>query len=449
MSGFTIIALTALCFAAIGIFLSRGKIHTVEDFSLSRNTLKPWSLSLTLFATGMGVWILFGPAEALLAAGVVALFFYALSSTLSLWIFAILGKKIRETLPHGTSLVEFVLQRFGVWMYLLVLIVTFIYMALAMTAELTGIGLASELLFGTPAWQTILMVGICTMAYTALGGFRASVATDKVQTLVILPLFALLVVVGVVSNGTDVLGEAVMPTLSGFEYGIALLIGVLSAEAFNQVWWQRVYSSKTTQTMQKGFFTAGAMVFPVVFIAGLLGLYGLAQNPDINPSVAVFGLFQTLPPWLMMSTLVLAVSLMMSSMDSLLSGMASILTYDARRLKPQISEKRLVTVAKVLTVLFALGSMLVATQGFSVLYLFLVADLICAGIAFPVFYGLFSKRVGRATALIASAAGILGGALLFPDPTFTHGTLIGSFSLAFFLPIAITLLFEKKGDSLN
>jgi MFS family permease len=57
----------------------------------------------------------------------------------------------------------------------------------------------------------------------------------------------------------------------------------------------------------------------------------------------------------------------------------------------------------------------IASNGYSVLYLFLIADLVCAATVFPVFYGLFSPRVGQKTILISSIAGIIVGALFFPN----------------------------------
>jgi len=454
MNGIGIIMLIAGFFATLGIFFSGKRSKKTEEYILSRNSLKTGALSLTLFATGMGVWVLFGPAEALLTAGLVALLFYALSSTLSLWMFGIVGAKIRDIFPHGTSLSEFVLKRFGTLMYFLVLGVSFVYMVLVMTAELTGIGLAGSIIFGTLPWHTIAIIGVATLSYTALGGFRASVATDKIQSLVIMPLFALIVGISVINLGNPfaLLEVTHIPSfgLSGWEYGVALLIGVLSAEAFNQVWWQRVYSGENVEVMQRGFFIAGMLVFPVVFVAGILGLYGLGTDAGVNPAVAVFHFLSTTPPWLALSGMILAITLMMSSMDSLLNGMVSIFTVDIQRIHPHIGERTLLRIAQGLTLLFALGGMTVATYSTSVLYLFLVADLVCAGAAFTVFYGMFSKKINGTTAFVASVAGIISGALFFPDPSFTRGSLLWSFVVAFLLPMLITLVFSnsKKLDSL-
>jgi len=449
MSGLTIIIIAAAFFALSSIVLSGKKARDLEGYILARNSLGGGTMSMTLFATGMGVWILFGPAESLLTAGLAALVGYALASTLSLWMFWRLGERIRNILPQGKSLTEFVLERFGTAMYLLVLAVSFLYMAIAMAAGLSGIGLAGQIVFGIPLWQTIAILGFATLSYTALGGFRASVIAGKIQTFVILPLFALVVVMSAVTVGDfgAAWNAANVPAFgwSGIEYGIALIIGVLAAEAFNQVWWQHVYSGKDARAMKRGFFISGLMVFPVVMLAGLIGVYAAAAGSAGNPSVAVFDFLATLPQWLSASGMVLAVALVMGNMDSLLNGMVSVCAVDIKRVKPGISDASLLRIAKLLTLLFALGAMIIATHGFSVLYLFLIADLICAGAAFPVFYGMFSKSVEKRTAFIACIIGIVSGFILFPDPSFTHGNLLQSFLVAFLVPALIVLVFRKRG----
>ncbi|MEK9177080.1 MAG: hypothetical protein AAB923_02170, partial [Patescibacteria group bacterium] len=227
MNGLAVLITTAVTLAALSLLFTKGRVRNTEEYVLARNSLGPGAMSFSLFATGMGVWILFGPAEALLTAGVFALFSYALASTFSLWIFAWIGTRIRQVLPAGTTLTEYVLTRFGTPMYLLVLAVTFVYMAIAIAAGLSGMGLAGEIMYGIPPWQTIAILGFATLFYTALGGFRASVVAGKLQTFVILPLFALLVAMSVFLMGDfgAAWTQANVPPLGwpDIDYGLALL----------------------------------------------------------------------------------------------------------------------------------------------------------------------------------------------------------------------------------
>ena len=60
------------------------------------------------------------------------------------------------------------------------------------------------------------------------------------------------------------------------------------------------------------------------------------------------------------------------------------------------------------------------------LYLFLVADMVCAAVVFPVFFGLYSKRFGGTAALISSIVGLAVGVLFFPthDAPYLTGWLV-------------------------
>ncbi len=56
--------LVAAAFAGVGIAYSRGRIGTLEDYITARGTVGALAAAATLVASGMGAWILFGPAEA-------------------------------------------------------------------------------------------------------------------------------------------------------------------------------------------------------------------------------------------------------------------------------------------------------------------------------------------------------------------------------------------------
>ena len=50
------------------------------------------------------------------------------------------------------------------------------------------------------------------------------------------------------------------------------------------------------------------------------------------------------------------------------------------------------------------------------LYLFLIADMVCSAVVFPVFWGLYSGRFSGGAALVSSAIGLVVGVLFFPTP---------------------------------
>ena len=64
----------------------------------------------------------------------------------------------------------------------------------------------------------------------------------------------------------------------------------------------------------------------------------------------------------------------------------------------------------------AVPAIIVATKANSVLYVFLVADLIGAAIAVPMLVGLYSARMPGWGVLLAGGVGIVIGALYYPKP---------------------------------
>ena len=70
-------------------------------------------------------------------------------------------------------------------------------------------------------------------------------------------------------------------------------------------------------------------------------------------------------------------------------------------------------------------SFFIASKGFSVLYLFLLADLFCCAFVFTVFYSFYNKQLDEKTAYISITLGLLGGFLLFPVPDFSMSLLVG------------------------
>ena len=67
----------------------------------------------------------------------------------------------------------------------------------------------------------------------------------------------------------------------------------------------------------------------------------------------------------------------------------------------------------------------VASKGFSVLYLFLLADLFCCAFVLTVFYSFYNKQLNEKTAYISIIIGLIGGFLLFPAPDFSKSLLVG------------------------
>lgn len=422
-----LVAAVSLLFMAAGLLRGRRLSRTVEDFISARGSAGTAVSTASLVATALGVWILFSPGETGTFGGVVALVGYGIGSAAPLLVFIPLGRRMRRLMPEGHSLTEYVWHRYGPATYAFALGVMVFYMFIFLTAELTGIALAARSVAGLPLWITAALIGGATLVYTAYGGLRSVLHTDFLQFLVLLPLLPILFAVALLALGgagpvLDQIGVEAPQLLDpghrlGYETGVALIVAILAANLFHQGYWQRVWSARDPAVLRRSLALAALLVIPLVFLAGFLGVVAQGFALVETPSVATFDLArQVLSPVATLALLLLAVALVTSSVDSLLNGLVSGFTSDLHRVGRRRAGRRLLPWARLLTVAVALPAIALATRGYSVLYLFLVADLVAAAVLVPVFLGLFAGRYRGPEAVGCGVAGLLLGALFFPRP---------------------------------
>jgi len=443
-----LIAFSAL-FALSGVLYARHRQDSLEDYIVARNSQSMVATILTLLASSLGAWILFSPPQAATWGGLAAVIGYALGAMSPRLAMIPLGGRMRALIPRGHTLTEFVIARYGRPMYALTLLLILFYMFIALTAEITAMSKLIGLIAPLPLWVPAAIVMAATLIYTAYGGLRTSIFTDKVQMAVIVPLLVVLSYLGWQATG------GITPTLAGLrerapqllaltdptgiKAGLTFFVAILLTGLFHQGNWQRVYAARDDRAMRRGFLLGGLLVTPFIFVMGLFGLAFMALTPNGDSSVALFTLLlRDAPHWFVIALIPLGLALVMSSADTVISAVSSLIAVDARRLMPQVRSATLMRLSRWLIFLLAIPVMVVAAQGYSVLYLFLLADLLCSAAAFPVFYGLFSRQHDGCSATLSTAGGLVAGLALFPLPGAPMDTLLESFLLAALVPVLLT-----------
>ena len=96
----------------------------------------------------------------------------------------------------------------------------------------------------------------------------------------------------------------------------------------------------------------------------------MAVGRDISGPTAFFELLQSLaiPGWLLWAVIGLALALVMSSLDTMLNGISSVFTADLLKLTNQ--PDKVLQISRWLTVAVGIPAIAIASQGYSVLYLF-------------------------------------------------------------------------------
>lgn len=444
----------------------------IDQYMVHRNQVGDKLALATVTASLMGGWILFNPPEAgSTFGGITAILGYCFGTAAAALAFAVVGPRLRKIMPWGYSLNEYVRYRFqsqggrGLFakpLYWLVVAVMLLYMFVYMTAELTAVVQALKQLTSLPSLETALSIMLVIFLYTAIGGLRATILTDAIQFVLIVPLLVLCFW-AMVSNlgGLSASLEPVkinfpellsLGNIDGLRFGASLLIAITAAELFNQANWQRVYACRNEQTVRRSFVGSAFLIFPLIFLVGSLGLMAAGQN--FQGETAFFKLFVSLsmPTWSLFVVLILASALVMSSIDSLLNAITSVLTWDMMRLSGQVgdrAESQALIIARSITMATGFLAIAIALDGDSLIYLFFVADLLCSALIFPVIFSFYNRHQTAHNALWSALAGIAMGILFFPRPDFSPlfdipgaGDLLNSFTVALLTPSVLTLLWS-------
>ena len=112
----------------------------------------------------------------------------------------------------------------------------------------------------------------------------------------------------------------------------------------------------------------------------------------------------------------------MSSLDTLTAGISSLYIIHEKQINFTGDRKLFF---RILITLSALIAFYVSSKGLSILYLFLLADLLCCAAAIPVFYGFYNKAISSSKVYIAIVLGIICGLALFPSTDFSKSILVG------------------------
>jgi SSS family solute:Na+ symporter len=402
------LAVTLAFFAWIG-FRARLQKGSLEDYIVARNSQVSITLGLNFLASGMGAWILFAPPEVGAFIGLVGAIGYALGAAAPLLAFAILGSRMRSVAPAGHSLTEFVRLRFGRVFHVYIVGLSIMYMLLFVTAELTAVGAIMAILSGAHVRIAIVLVAAVTIAYTAYGGLRASLRTDNWQAWIVLILLALagVAIVSALPSPGDAFADSGLLAVNrlGVESAITLIIAVTAANLFHQGYWQRVWAARDRRALWGGAWIGMGATIPVMLIVGVLGILAAGAGLDMgSPPAPFFALLVGLPNWVGLVVLVLGVSLVASSVDTLNNGLAALVVVE----RPSLS----LSAARVVTVVLMVPAVIVAWQGYSVLRLFLIADLLCASAVVPALLSLW-RRATPIGALAGAVAGLIGA--IVPD----------------------------------
>ena len=309
------------------------------------------------------------------------------------------------------------------------------YVLTKISVTLYAGGIVYQVLIGGGFWTGALIIVVATGIYTVLGGLRAVLYTEMIQTILLIGGAVLVTVAGLVKLGGWQAMRAV--TEDGFfdmwqpmSHPSFPWTGILFGAPILGIWYwctdqfivQRVLSANGIDHARRGTIFGGYLKILPLFIFVLPGVVAAAlvatgQLEIARPDHALPEMIRSLLP-VGVRGLVMAgfLAALMSSLAAVFNSCSTLITLDVYRpLHPGASDRQLVVVGKLATVLlvgFGLAwiPFMKYISGQLYVYLQSVQAYISPPIAAVFLLGVFWKRVNGAGALASLATGFVLGA---------------------------------------
>ncbi|AGB15498.1 Na+/proline symporter [Halovivax ruber XH-70] len=428
----------------IGVYAGRFTERTPADFYVAGRTVGPLALALTLVATVLSAFTVFGIGAQTVGTGLGAFSFLGLAAVFYTFVFASVGVTLyrigrqRDVLTPA----EYIRERYeSPTLGIVYLAVTGIFMIAMLAGQLIGGGVALDTLVDIPYTAAILVMAAFMIVYVHLAGYRGVVWSDVVQSTV---LFVVLAgVVGYVMIGLDsasIAAEAatVEPSLftlpgpkgtwTPLAIATAALAFTVGVPGYPHTI-QRYFSAADETTLRRSGVLFALVAIPIYLFGTLLGAWalGVVSVPDPSDHVIPVFIESISHPVVFGIAMAAATAAIMSTADSVALTMSSMLSRDVYRVvvDPAASDEREVVMTQAFLIATVVLSVLLAlAQPAGIFDLIAFAVVGFATTTAPVFLGAYWRGAtvagGVASLVLGPGVTILFFLEVIP-PTYTFG----------------------------
>lgn len=353
----------------ISMFKSR-KEKTSEDYFLAGRGLKWWLIGISIVAANISTEQFVGMAGQ--GAGSIGLAVSNWQLVGSIGIVVIAFTLLPRFLKAGIyTMPEYLEYRYNSTARALMALTTVvIYVAVLVTAVLYSGGITLKTIFGLPMKQGVWLIGLIAMLYTVWGGLKAVAWADLFQGLALLAGGMIIFFSGLRACGgwgefSTSNADKLHMVLSSDHQGLpwtgvfsGMWIVIVYYCGLNQFIVQRNLAAKTLRDGQLGVIFAGALWLLVPFAIVMPGIMSYQlYGSEMADSDEAFGmLIRNLVPAGLRGFMFAAIAgAVISSLASMLNSASTIFTMDlyGRLLDRNASQRRLLLLGRVLTIVFA------------------------------------------------------------------------------------------------
>jgi SSS family solute:Na+ symporter len=284
-------------------------------------------------------------------------------------------------------------------------------------AKLASVTIITRAPFGwSPLQFSLYVIALVTILYTVIGGLKAVIYTDTVQWIILLAgliLVTIPVVLWGELGGIDSLRENLPPEF--FSLGniapatfINWMFTIVPIWLIAMTLYQRMFACRNEKEARKAWYIAGFFEYPVMAFMGVfLGMCARVMFPDVESEMGLPLLITTTLPVVVTGIVIASYfSAIMSTADSCLMASSANFVNDVivRRLRRQPSDKAMMRLSQLVTLVIGLLAIVIASSFEKVLEAILFAY------AFMV-SGLFVPTLGAYFWRGATTAGAFWGML--------------------------------------
>lgn len=466
-----------LLIIAVGLYSSRWRKKTSEDFVLANRELGPWASSLSASASAESGWVMLGLVGEAFKDGLSTFWIVPGIAAGYLFNWYVIAERLRKSTAQSgaVTLTQYISHRYGANSTALrvipVLIIT-VAMLGYVAAQMNAAGKAFEATFHLDYEWGVIAGAVIILTYTLTGGFRAICWTDIIQALfmvaalIIMPIVILFNVNGF-GNAMSVL-QAADPNLLSFTadkvgFGaLGFVIGLLGiglGYPGQPHVLARFMAAKDTATVKKAGMIALTWMVLVYIGAIFMGMFARAYFGTLADAEQALPLAvgEFLPPIIGGFVIAAIISAICSTADSQLIVVSSTLSRDVlpmlRKKAGEMKFEMVQRIDRIVLLALAMLSVLFALSENRVIFDFVLYAWSGLGASFGpvVILGLMWKRTNRQGAI----AGMLTGALVTYAWRETAALkaivyeLVPAFILAFLVTWLVSLATSSDRDNAN
>lgn len=462
---YLVLVLYFLALIAVAIGVARRKARNTEDYFLAGRHVGWFVIGASIFASNIGSEHVVGLAGTGFESGT-PLAHYELHA----WIVLLLGWLFLPFyLRSGVyTTPEFLEKRFDArsrWFLALFSIVAYVLTKVSVTIYAGGI-VVSELM-GIPFWYGALGIVVFTGAYTVIGGLRAVVYTEALQTILMIFGSALITWLGLRAAGGWDQMYATVTAASPDHFNMWRPMsdpafpwtGLLLGGTVVGIWYwctdqyivQRTLAAANITIGRRGaIFGAYLKLTPILIflMPGIIALALTIQQPEtyqVSQADRAFPMLVTtlLPTGLKGLVAAGLMAALMSSLATVFNSASTIFTMDIyKKLRPHDSEDKLIRIGRIATgVIVLLGIIwipIMSKIGGGVMYQYLqnVQSYIAPPVTAVFLMGILWKRVNAQAAITTLMAGLVMlvlrlGSEIFYQAEIVAGTPVDGLLFAF------------------